>query len=165
MLADCGDSHNFTKFKLEHKHNFIVAVLAFTALFAPLAARADDDRLPGPIPARVLRVVDGDTVMVRARIWLGQDVETSVRLAGIDTPEKRGKCDAERVAADQAEAFVASKLASDEWITLRDVIADKYGKRVVARMITAKGEDLAALLIANKLAREYSGRTKQGWCD
>lgn len=165
MLAGFVDEHNFTKFKLVDKHNFIVAVLAFAALSAPLTARAGDDRLPGPIPARVLRVVDGDTVMVRARIWLGQDVETSVRLAGIDTPEKRGKCDAERAAAAQAETFVAGKLASDEWITLRDVIADKYGKRVVARMITAKGEDLAALLIANKLAREYGGQTKQGWCD
>ncbi|AVM75222.1 hypothetical protein MSR1_27520 [Magnetospirillum gryphiswaldense MSR-1] len=134
-------------------------------LSVPRVVWADGDRLPGPIPARVLRVVDGDTVMVRARIWLGQDVETSVRLAGIDTPEKRGKCDAERAAADQAEAFVAGKLTTDEWVTLRDVIADKYGKRVVARMITAKGEDMAALLIANKLAREYGGRAKQSWCD
>lgn len=134
-------------------------------LSVPRVVWAEDDRLPGPIPARVLRVVDGDTVMVRARIWLGQDVETSVRLAGIDTPEKRGKCDAERTAADQAEAFVVGKLSTDEWVTLRDVIADKYGKRVVARMITAKGEDMAALLITNKLAREYGGRTKQSWCD
>lgn len=160
-----ASAHNFTARKLFTKHNIVVQSLALILLCAPLAARADDDRLPGPIPARVLRVVDGDTVMVRARIWLGQDVETSVRLAGIDTPEKRGKCDAERAAADQAAAFVTGKLGTDEWVTLRDVIADKYGKRVVARMITAKGEDMAALLISNKLAREYSGRTKQGWCD
>lgn len=135
------------------------------AFAAPLAAAAEEDRLPGPIPARVIRVVDGDTVLVRARIWLGQDVETNVRLLGVDTPEKRGKCDAERSAAEQAETFVAGKLAGDDWIALRDIIADKYGKRVVARVITAKGEDLSALLIANKLARDYAGRTKPGWCN
>lgn len=124
---------------------------------------AEEERLPGPIPARVLRVIDGDTVLVRARIWLGQDVETSVRLLGIDTPEKRGKCDRERQAAEKAESFTTAIL-SDEWISLHDVIADKYGKRVVARIVTAQGEDLGALLLAKGLAREYGGRTKQSWC-
>lgn len=128
-----------------------------------LSAVAGEERLPGPIPARVLRVIDGDTVLVRARIWLGQDVETSVRLLGIDTPEKRGKCENERQAAEKAENFTTATL-SDEWITLHDVIADKYGKRVVARIVTAQGEDLGALLLAKGLAREYGGRTKQPWC-
>jgi hypothetical protein len=35
-------------------------------------ARADSD-LPGPIPAALVRVIDGDTVEVRARIWLDLD--------------------------------------------------------------------------------------------
>lgn len=127
-------------------------------------ALADEERLPGPIPARVIRVVDGDTVLVRARIWLGQDVETSVRLSGIDTPEKRGKCDAERQAAQQAETFTASRAAADSLVSLHDVIADKYGKRVVARIVTGDGQDLGAALVAARLARPYDGGRKDGWC-
>ncbi|MCA1909178.1 MAG: thermonuclease family protein [Magnetospirillum sp.] len=125
---------------------------------------ADEEKLPGPIPARVIRVVDGDTVLVRARIWLGQDVETSVRLSGIDTPEKRGKCDAERQAAQQAETFTASRAAPDSVVSLHDVIADKYGKRVVARIVTGDGQDLGAALVAARLARPYDGGRKDGWC-
>lgn len=144
-----------------------VALVFIASLLSGLAghtATAEEERLPGPIPARVLRVVDGDTVVVRARIWLGQDVETSVRVAGIDTPEKRGKCDSERQAADRAQAFTAQRLEVESWVALHDVIADKYGKRVVARIVTPAGEDIGAALIAQGLARPYGGRTKQPWC-
>lgn len=146
---------------LDFKHLLVVGA-AF--LSWPETGLADESPLPGPIPARVLRVVDGDTVQVRARIWLSQDVETNVRLAGIDTPEKRGKCQAEREAAEQAQAFSAEHLTVDSWVSLHDVIADKFGKRVVARVVSAQGQDVAAQLLANGLARPYGGGTKASWC-
>lgn len=149
-------------FKLNVTHLLIVIIAL--APWVAVAHGADDAPLPGPIPAKVLRVVDGDTVQVRARIWLSQDVETSVRIAGIDTPEKRGKCDTERHAAERAEAFTAGKLAVDDWVTLHDVIADKYGKRVVARVTSVRGEDMGAQLVSHGLARPYGGRAKQPWC-
>ncbi|MGE4280864.1 MAG: thermonuclease family protein [Magnetospirillum sp.] len=137
---------------------------ACAGLLISTSVLADEEKLPGPIPARVIRIVDGDTVVVRARIWLGQDVETSVRLSGIDTPEKRGKCDSERQAALQAEAFTASHATIDTLVALHDVIADKYGKRVVARIVLTDGQDLGAALIAAKLARSYDGGHKDPWC-
>lgn len=147
------------KLKLLHS----IAVIA--SCFLPsLGLAAEDDRLPGPIQARVLRVVDGDTVLVRARIWLDQDVETNVRLFGVDTPEKRSRCETERELAQKAADFTSAQLGED-WITLRDVIHDKYGRRVVARIFTARNEDLAALLIANRLATAYDGGGKKAWCD
>ena len=51
-------------------------VAAYTGLSA--TARADSD-LPGPIPAALVRVIDGDTIEVRARIWLDLDLTTRVR--------------------------------------------------------------------------------------
>lgn len=140
-------------------------IVAFSFLLAGTApfARAEEERLPGPIAARVLRVVDGDTVLVRARIWLGQDVETSVRLAGVDTPEKHGDCAAEREAAERAQAFTAARLGED-WVSLRDVINDKYGRRVVARIVVADGSDLSTLLLERGLAHPYGGKRKQSWC-
>ncbi len=58
--------------------------------------------LSGPVPATVIEVMDGDTVKVRARIWLGQDLSTRVRLAGIDAPELNGGCARERALAERA---------------------------------------------------------------
>jgi endonuclease YncB( thermonuclease family) len=48
--------------------------------------------LAGPVMARVIRVYDGDTILVRARIWVDQEIEIRVRLAGVDTPEIKGQC-------------------------------------------------------------------------
>ena len=40
----------------------------------PAAALAGEV-LPGPVPAKVLPVVDGATIVVSAHIWLGQKIE------------------------------------------------------------------------------------------
>lgn len=135
----------------------VAAVVAF-------GSSAGEVAVPGPVPARVLAVIDGDTIAVRARIWLGQDVETRVRLAGIDAPELRGACPYERRLAKAARAHVVSAL-KDAVISLIDVRQDKFGGRVVARVRTAAGEDLATLLIDAGLARTYDGGTRLSWCE
>ncbi|MFC5354802.1 thermonuclease family protein [Azospirillum himalayense] len=53
--------------------------------------------LPGPIPAEVLEVLDGDTLLVRATIWLGQVVETHIRVDGLDAPEIRSHPNRQRL--------------------------------------------------------------------
>jgi endonuclease YncB( thermonuclease family) len=50
------------------------------------------DLLEGPVTATVERVVDGDTLAVRAKIWIGHEIDVLVRLRGIDAPELRGDC-------------------------------------------------------------------------
>jgi micrococcal nuclease len=47
-------------------------------------------------PAEVVRVIDGDTLEARVRIWPGMDVTTRVRLRGIDAPELHARCEGER---------------------------------------------------------------------
>lgn len=131
---------------------------------ADLASMPDSDRLPGPVFARVLRVVDGDTLSVRARIWLKQEVETFVRVADLDTPEKNGRCQAERAKARDAQVFVESRLA-EGWVVLRDIAFEKYGGRVVARVETLDGENLADTVVAAQLGRPYDGGRKRPWCD
>ncbi len=135
------------------------AVLAM----APLLA-AGADRLPGPIEARVLRVVDGDTITVRAHIWLRQEVETTVRIAGLDTPEKNSRCDTEREMARKAQSFVEAALAEGV-VVLRDIEFEKYGGRVLARVSTPAGDDLGRMVIDARLGRAYDGRAKAGWCE
>jgi micrococcal nuclease len=81
-----------------------LSVLMLVALGSAVHA---GEELPGPIPAKIVSVYDGDTITVRAHIWLGQAVETKVRLDGIDTPEINGKCDAEKTLALQARDYEA----------------------------------------------------------
>ncbi len=118
---------------------------------------------PGPVTAEVLAVIDGDTIDVRALIWIDQNVETRVRLAGVDTPELRGKCDRERDLAMAARAFVIDAVGGT-MVTLDDVRYDKYGGRVLARVRTVSGEDLATLIIAAGLGRAYAGGKRDDWC-
>ena len=141
-------------------------VLAAAALAVQAAASRDAGRdvLAGPVPAEVIEVLDGDTIAVKARIWLGQELATRVRLSGIDAPELHGKCDRERRLAAAARDFLGARLA-DRPVLLRDVQFGKYAGRVVARVVTDKGEDVADALIEAGLARPYGGGTRRPWCD
>jgi endonuclease YncB( thermonuclease family) len=139
----------------------MLSLLAAVLAAGPLAAK---ERLPGPVPAQVLAVVDGDTLEVRARIWLGQDIVTRVRLAGIDTPEARSDCSRERRLAAAATAFVQAQVEAPG-VRLRDITYGKYAGRVLARVETAQGQDLGAALVRAGLARPYAGGRRAPWCD
>jgi endonuclease YncB( thermonuclease family) len=141
----------------------LAVFFAFSALaFAPLAARAADV-IAGPVEAEVLRVVDGDTLKVQAKIWLGQTVEVDVRLAGIDAPELHGACDREREAALAAKDELAA-LTSGGKVRLTDIRRDKFGGRVIAHVGGEGAEDLSAALVARHFARAYGGGKRGGWC-
>ena len=138
-----------------------VLILALVALLSPAHATG---RLAGPVEAEVLRVIDGDSLVVRARIWLGQTVETHVRLTGIDTPELRGKCDREREKAEAARTALIG-LLGDGPVALSDIETDKFGGRVRARVGSATHPDVAQAMIATGHARAYDGGRRAGWCD
>jgi micrococcal nuclease len=135
-------------------------ILLLAALATPLAAR---ERLPGPIPASVAVVIDGDTLRVKARVWLGQEVDTLVRLLGVDAPELDGRCADERRRAEDARAFLRRR-AQGGRVSLVDVRTDKYGGRVLARVLDDDGTDLGAALVAAGLARPYGGAKRTPWC-
>lgn len=116
------------------------------------------------IPVDILRVIDGDTLEVRARLWPDLAMTTRLRLRGIDAPEQRGHCDHERALAETATRRVESLVASGAWL-VTDVSRDKFGGRMVGRLVSASGLDIGDRLLAEGLARRYEGRSKrQGWC-
>ena len=121
------------------------------------------DEIAGPINADLIEVIDGDTLSVRIAIWPGQTVQTLVRLEGVDTPELKGKCAAERSQGAQAKAFVQEVLG-DGPAVLRHVRFGKYAGRVLARVATRSGDDVAHLLIERGFGRVYAGGRRQGWC-
>ncbi len=132
---------------------------------APVFAESGNGAISGPVPARVTGVVDGDTIIVRARIWLGQEVETRVRLAGVDTPEIKGKCANERKMARDAKDMIQAMLGNETAVMLSDIKYGKYAGRVVARVSIPGGEDVSAALIRGGFGRYYNGGKRYSWCD
>ncbi|MBI1385963.1 MAG: hypothetical protein GC150_13745 [Rhizobiales bacterium] len=133
-------------------------VLAMTA--GVLAGQ--DAELEGPLPATVLRVVDGDTIDVRVTIWIGQTVETRVRLAGVEAPELTSRCAAERLLGERAKLALSERIAG-RTVLLSAIRPGKYAGRVIATVAAGDIADLGHWLIAGRLARSYrDGRTCPG---
>lgn len=134
-------------------------VILLLALFwsgqtAALAGRRD--AIPGPVRASVLRVVDGDTFIAEAHIWPGQRITVSVRIRGVDAPELRSRCAAEKAAARQAKAALQVLLdGGTVWISA--ISGGKYYGRVLADVATEPGGDVAARLLDAQLVAAYGG--------
>ena len=115
----------------------------------------------------VTRVIDGDTVAFKAD-FLPEPLkqELSIRVYGVDTPEKswRGKCDAEKVLGAAASHFTQNAIESATTIKVAIYNWDKYGGRVLGDIII-DGVSLRQMLIENNFAREYYGDKKESWCE
>ena len=114
--------------------------------------------------ALVLAILDGDTIRARIEVWPGHTVETSIRLAGIDTPEMHGACPDEKKQAEEAKNVVTRLLPEGAIATVRQVSADKYFGRVVAQVSTKDNLNIADQLLKMGLAHRYDGKKKQSWC-
>jgi endonuclease YncB( thermonuclease family) len=117
--------------------------------------------------AQILRVSDGDTIVIAAPFLPAPlKPELAVRIYGVDTPEKgfRAKCPQEDERGKLASKFTTNAVAksSKRQVVLYDW--DKFGGRVLGDIIL-DGQSLRGLLIANGFAREYFGEAKQSWCN
>lgn len=142
----------------------IALLLPIAACLTPVGSGpALSETLSGPIPATIERVVDGDTLAVRAHIWLGQEIRVLVRIRGIDTPELRGRCDMETRRAERAAERTTDATEAGT-VTLFRIAPDKYHGRVLADVTLADGRDLASVLLNTGAARRYDGTARGDWC-
>jgi len=113
--------------------------------------------------AFVTSILDGDTFKVKAEIWPDITVETSIRINGIDTPEKgwRGKCKEEKKLGARATKWAKENLP--EKVLICNIKNGKYAGRVVADVFINE-DKYADLIIAEGLAKPYDGGTKSDWC-
>jgi micrococcal nuclease len=136
-------------------------------LLVPALVFAQGKQKPGvTYDAEITRVIDGDTVAFRAPFLPAPlKPELSIRVFGVDTPEKghRAQCESENAQGQAATAFTKNAIAQ---ATQRQIILmdwDKYGGRVLGDVIL-NGQSLRGMLIANGYAREYYGEAKTSWC-
>lgn len=117
--------------------------------------------------ANITRVIDGDTVAFEAA-WLPAPLkkELSVRIFGVDTPEKghRAQCPQENAKGQAATKFTKGAIAASQSRQVIIMDWDKYGGRVLGDVIL-NGQSLRMLLITNGYAREYYGDAKLSWCN
>ncbi len=116
--------------------------------------------------ANILRVSDGDTIVIAAPFLPAPlKPQLAVRIFGVDTPEKgfRAKCESENQRGLAASEFTKKLVNASQkrQVTLYDW--DKFGGRVLGDIIL-DGKSLRQQLIANGFAREYYGDAKQSWC-
>ena len=119
------------------------------------------ENIAGPVAAELIRVIDGDTVLVSATPWPDHHVTTYVRLRGIDAPELKSRCPAIRSAAEEAQSTLAHLLDASPVVALANISGDKYYGRVVAALILADGSDPAEALLSAGLVDPYRGGRKK----
>jgi endonuclease YncB( thermonuclease family) len=118
--------------------------------------------VPPITEGEVIHAYDGDTITIVSKLPYDTSplYRFSVRLAGIDCPEIKGKTDRERELAQEAKAAL-QKLILNKVVALKNLKTEKYG-RVLADVYLG---DLHVnqWLLDNKYAVPYSGGTKTDW--
>ena len=140
-------------------------------LCLPLLVFAQKTPQGATYDAQILRVTDGDTVVISAPFLPAPfKPELAIRVYGVDTPEKghRAMCPSEAQRGEAASAFtknaINSAAASGGKFQVTMYGWDKFGGRVLGDILI-NGQSLRAGLIANGFAREYYGEAKQSWCN
>lgn len=100
-------------------------------------------------------VVDGDT------FWLDGE---RIRIADIDTPETHpSRCAEEARLGNAATDRLHALLNAGAFeLTSIDRDTDRYGRKL--RIIERNGQSIGDVLVAEGLARPYSGGRRAGWC-
>lgn len=148
--------------------NYIIGILAICTavlaghLFAGKECQAAEPY--GPYKATVVRVIDGDSVVLDVHVWPGLTQQINLRLAGINTPELRTKVECEKKAAEKVKAFVEGALQTGLVVTVADVELGKFAGRALGR-IEVHGHDLSRHLVHRGYAREYDGGKREAWCE
>lgn len=116
---------------------------------------------------KIIRVIDGDTVEFEAPFLVDPlPKKLSIRVWGVDTPEKsfRAKCEKEAAMGAEATKFTKDLVAHATTTQVSIYGWDKYGGRVLGDVII-DGNSLTKMLLDKGYAREYYGDAKQSWCE
>ncbi len=131
-------------------------------LFLIFPILSNGAKFKGTKTAEVLRVIDGDTIYANILISKGYSVKIKVRILGIDTPEKNGDCEEEKLLAKKAKKLLEKLLPKTiKLINLKD---GRYNGRVLANII-ANGKDITPILLKYDFVRPYKGKKRKSWCD
>jgi endonuclease YncB( thermonuclease family) len=156
--------------RMTSKKSLGAMICGLAIIFALVASTATATATASPVEPGQVEVLDGDTIRLAGETF---------RLVGFDTPETyRAQCPAERALGNRA-TFRLRQLVTGGGLDLERVAcacrrgtegtaACNYGR--ACGVLTVRGEDVGAVLIAEGLARAYTcGRSscpaRQTWCE
>ncbi|SFI20474.1 thermonuclease family protein [Modicisalibacter xianhensis] len=141
-------------------------LLAFATLI-PTLALAD---YGSATVSEVVAIYDGDTFTANVEGWppvIGERIK--IRVAGINAPERRSRCDTEadkareKTLAADARVYVVERLRDAERIELRQIKRGSFFRLIAD--VYVDGESLGDQLIAAGLAIPYAeGQGGKAWC-
>lgn len=97
---------------------------------------------PAPMHGKVMRVIDGDTVVMQD----SHGTRHTLRLAGIDAPEKR-------MPYGQASRHQLNAMVGGEYVTAMPSKQDRYGRTVAT--VTHNGQDVNLTMVQSGMAWHY----------
>ena len=116
--------------------------------------------------ATVKRIVDGDTIDVTLHLGFGINYDQRVRLAGIDTPEKRTRNVAEKALGLDASKYLAKRLKGLSTLIIKTELEGSVGKygRVLGWLYTDKCAvaSINSDMVDEGYAWMYGGGSKDG---
>lgn len=137
-------------------------------LLIPTLAFAEAKKPEGVVyDLKIMRVIDGDTVEFEAPFLVDPlPKKLSIRVWGVDTPEKsfRAKCEKEAAMGAEATKFTKDLVANAKTTQISIYEWDKFGGRVLGDVII-DGNSLTKMLLDKGYAREYYGDAKKSWCE
>ena len=117
---------------------------------------------------KINRVVDGDTIDVTIDLGFDLHKKERVRVAGVDTPEKRTRDEEEKVLGIDATNWLKERLEAaikgDDELTIRTELVGgvgKYGRLLGWLYIGDTETSLNELMISEGYAWSYDGGTKK----
>lgn len=158
----------------------ILSSFMFVCFFVgltPSKATSDGELMANGKPdyqyeGQVIRVIDADTLRVKAHISPGLEQTVDVRVRGIDSPELKTKCKNEKELAKEAKKIVEKHFLPDTWVYIEGIGKDGFG-RVVAHIKKLRSKypvndgwlKIDELLLARGLAVPYEKKEPFDWCN
>ena len=103
--------------------------------------------------AKVIRVIDGDTVELDIDLGFTIHWKSSCRLYGVNTPELKSSDKDERLKALEAKNFLIQELPVGSDVTINSKKLDKYGRPLVE--VINNHINIYQMNINQILAKEY----------
>ncbi len=110
------------------------------------------------------RIVDGDTIDVTIDLGFSININQRVRVAGIDSPEKRTRDAAEKALGIDATEWMTKHLEDASDLIIKTAVEGSMGKygRVLGWLFVGNSEvSLNEKMIAEGFAWRYEGGTKE----
>jgi len=107
--------------------------------------------------AEVVRVIDGDTLVLNIDLGLNISITKHIRLLRVDTPELNSRVLEEREKAKLARDFVVERLPSGAEVIVKTYKSDSFGRYLGEIYYSENGVqvNLSDLLLEHDLARVY----------